>query len=61
MLKSIIKKCKNNFEEFHKEQKQIAPNPNLTFPTEEKLNNGNTWLMDSKTGDKWGLLYIDPK
>lgn len=60
LLKGIIERCKKNFEEFNKEQEKISPNPNLKFPTEEKLPNGNIWLMDSGTGDKWGLLYRNP-
>ena len=60
-LKGIIAKCKKNFEENKDKWEEMAPDPSQRFPTEEKLPNGNIWLIDPQTGEKWGLLYIDPR
>ena len=60
-LKGIIAKCKKNFEENKEKWEEMAPDPSQRFPTEEKLPNGNTWLIDPQTGEKWGLLYKDPR
>ena len=60
-LKGIIAKCKKNFEENKEKWEEMAPDPSQRFPTEEKLPNGNIWLIDPQTGEKWGLLYTDPR
>jgi hypothetical protein len=60
-LKGIIAKCKKNFEENKEKWEEMAPDPSQRFPTEEILPNGNTWLIDPQTGEKWGLLYTDPR
>jgi len=60
-LKGIIAKCKKNFEENKDKWEEMAPDPSQRFPTEEKLPNGNIWLIDPQTGEKWGLLYTDPR
>ena len=61
VLIGIVAKCKKNREENKEKFLEMAPDPEQRFPTEERLPNGNIWLMDKDTGEKWGLLYKDPR
>jgi len=61
ILIGIVAKCKKNVEENKEKFLEMAPDPEQRFPTEERLPNGNIWLMDKDTGEKWGLLYKDPR
>ena len=54
-LKRIIAKCKKNFKQNKEKWEEMAPDPSQRFPTEEKLSNGTTWLINPQTGEKWGL------